>query len=74
MDQETDSYYKEQVSLSEVLDRVLHQGVVISGDIIISVADIDLIYVGLRVLLTSVDNLENLPQEKLPDSNDPLSA
>ncbi|MEO1655380.1 MAG: gas vesicle protein, partial [Bacteroidota bacterium] len=47
-----------QLVLAEVLDRIVDQGVVISGDLIISVADVDLIYVGLRVLVSSVDRLE----------------
>jgi len=46
---------EEHVSLCEALDRVLTKGVVIHGDVTISVADVDLIYLGLRVLLTSVE-------------------
>ena len=46
---------KEHVSLSEALDRVLNKGAVIVGDIMISVADIDLVYLGLQVILTSVE-------------------
>jgi hypothetical protein len=34
--------------------------VVISGDIVISVADVDLIYLGLRVLLSSVETMEKM--------------
>jgi len=48
------------VTLLEALDRVLEKGVVISGDIVISVADVDLIYLGLRVLLSSVETMERL--------------
>lgn len=48
------------VTLLEVLDRVLNKGVVISGDIVISVADVDLIYLGLKVLLSSVETMEKL--------------
>jgi gas vesicle structural protein len=47
------------IALVELLDRVLDKGVVISGDITISVADVDLIYLGLRVLLTTPDKLES---------------
>ncbi len=43
------------LSLCETLDRVLNTGVVVHGDITISVANIDLIYIGLRALLTSVE-------------------
>jgi hypothetical protein len=44
-----------QVSLCEVLDRVLNKGVVVTGEVTISVADIDLIYLGLQVVLTSME-------------------
>ena len=47
-----------QVTLLELVDRVLNKGVVLSGDITLSVADVDLVYVGLRVLLSSVGTLE----------------
>ena len=46
---------EEELTLLELLDRVLDKGVVLSGDITLSVADIDLVYVGLRVLLSSVE-------------------
>ena len=46
---------KEHISLCEVLDRVLNKGAVIVGDVMISVADIDLIYLGLQIVLTSVE-------------------
>ncbi len=45
----------EQVSLCEVLDRVLNKGAVITGELVITVADIDLIYVGLQLIITSVE-------------------
>ena len=48
------------VTLLEILDRVLEKGVVISGDMVISVADVDLIYLGLKVLLSSVETMEQL--------------
>jgi hypothetical protein len=51
---------EKRVTLVEVLDRVLTKGVVISGDIVISVADVDLIYLGLKVLLSSVETMEKL--------------
>jgi hypothetical protein len=44
-----------QVSLCEVLDRVLNKGAVVVGEATISVADIDLIYLGLQVVLTSME-------------------
>ncbi|MBZ5668635.1 MAG: gas vesicle protein [Acidobacteriia bacterium] len=44
-----------RVSLCEVLDRVLNKGVVVAGDVTISVADVDLIYLGLQLVLTSME-------------------
>lgn len=46
---------EEHVSLCETLDRVLNKGVVVVGDVFISVAGVDLIYVGLNLVLSSVD-------------------
>ena len=43
------------VTLCEVLDRVLNKGAVIHGDLTISVADIDLLYLGLRLIVTSIE-------------------
>ncbi len=48
------------VSLVDILDRVLNKGVVIAGDITISVADIDLVYIDLRVLITAIESIEDL--------------
>jgi hypothetical protein len=44
-----------QVSLCEALDRMLNKGVVVAGEVVISVADVDLIYLNLQALLTSVE-------------------
>jgi hypothetical protein len=43
-----------EVSLVEVLDRALGAGVVITGDVTISLADVDLVYLDLRLLVGSV--------------------
>ena len=53
---------QEQVTLLELVDRVLNSGVVLTGDITLSVADVDLVYVGLRVLLASVATLDELQE------------
>lgn len=45
-------------TLVDVLDRLLDRGVVISGDIRISVADVDLCFLGLKVVLSSIDTIE----------------
>lgn len=46
-----------QVSLVEILDRALGAGVVITGDVTVSLADIDLVYLNLRVLVGSVGTI-----------------
>lgn len=52
---------QEDVSLLEIIDHVLNAGVVIHGSLVISVAGVDLVYVGLNVVLTSVETaLRNL--------------
>jgi hypothetical protein len=48
----------ENVALVDLLDRLLAGGVVLSGDITLAVADIDLVYVGLRALISSVASAE----------------
>ena len=54
----------EQVTLIELVDRVLNKGVVIAGDITLAVADVDLGYLGLRVLLTSVASLDRVEEQQ----------
>ena len=55
----------EDIALIDLLDRLLGGGVVLAGDITLAVADIDLVYVGLRALISSVATAEregvNLP-------------
>ena len=51
----------EDVSLLDILDHVLNAGVVIHGSLVLSIAGVDLVYVGLNVVLTSVETaLRNL--------------
>ena len=54
---------EQQITLLELVDRVLNKGVVLTGDVTLSVADVDLVYVGLRVILASVGTLERLEAE-----------
>ena len=56
-----------QVTLVEVLDRVLNKGAVLTGGITISVADIPLLYVGLNLLIASVETLAR-HQSAVPDT------
>jgi hypothetical protein len=51
---------EKEVTLLDLLDRILNKGVILWGDITLSVADVDLVYVGLKVLLTSVETAERM--------------
>jgi hypothetical protein len=48
-----------EVTLVDLVDRLLGGGVVISGDITLAVADVDLVRVSLRALVASVDKVAN---------------
>jgi gas vesicle structural protein len=50
----------DDVTLLELLDRVLNTGVVVVGDLTVSVAGVELVYVSLRALLTSVESARGL--------------
>jgi hypothetical protein len=50
-------YPADRVSLVDLLDRVLAGGVVVTGEITLSIADVDLVVISLRALLTSVSAL-----------------
>jgi hypothetical protein len=55
----------DEMSLLELADRLLNRGVVLTGEATISVAGVDLIYLGLNVVLTAVENLR-APQPERP--------
>lgn len=50
----------DKVTLIDALDKVLEKGAVINGEIVIRVADVDLVFLGLRLLLTSISKAEEL--------------
>jgi len=50
----------DNVTLVDVLDKVLEKGAVINGDLVIRVADVDLVFLGLRVILTSISKAEEV--------------
>lgn len=60
----------DEMTLLELADRLLNRGVVITGEATISVAGIDLIYLGLNVVLTSVENLKVRHAAAAPRDND----
>jgi hypothetical protein len=51
-------------SLLELVDRLLNKGVVLAGEATISVAGVDLIYLGLNVVLAAVETIEKVEQRR----------
>lgn len=61
----------DRFALVDLVNRVLDRGVVITGDVTISVAGVDLVYLGLNAVLTSVSTARRslgrrVGQEPLP--------
>jgi hypothetical protein len=54
----------EELSLLETLDHVLDRGLVIAGEVRIAVADVDLVFLGLNVLLGSVETVDRVLGER----------
>ena len=54
---ERPAIHTERIALVDLLDRVLAGGVVVSGEVTLSIADVDLVTVSLRALVTSVSTL-----------------
>lgn len=50
----------QDVALIDLADRLLAKGVTISGDIVLSVAGVDLVYLSIRALIASVETALNL--------------
>jgi hypothetical protein len=48
---------EERIALVDLLDRVLGGGVVIAGEVTLSIAEVDMVTVSLRALVTSVSAL-----------------
>ena len=46
---------EQDLSLLETLDHLLDRGVVVAGEAVISIGDVDLLYLGLNVVLANVD-------------------
>ena len=60
----SEEWEETDLSLLETLDHVLNRGIVIAGEITISVADIDLIFVGLNVLVSSVETAHEVLRKR----------
>jgi hypothetical protein len=61
-------HLRRDISLAETLNRVLNKGVVITGDITISIADIDLLYLGLNLMVSSIETMRQSESKSAGDS------
>ncbi len=70
MIEEIEKFEEDELTLLETLDHALNRGLVIAGEITIAVADIDLIFLGLNVLLGSVETINEVLARRIAISND----
>ena len=56
----------DEMSLLDILDHVLNQGVILRGNVVISLAGVDLVYLGLDVILTSIETAMRHANAALP--------
>ncbi|MFI0713523.1 gas vesicle protein [Streptomyces inhibens] len=59
-----------QIALIDLLDRLLSGGVVLTGDIVLSIADIDLVRVSLNALIVSISEQNLSPWPAVPPLGD----
>jgi len=71
---EDDEIDNQQLVLGDLLNHVLDKGLVIGGTVTISVADIDLLLVDLRVLLTSVETVTRRGIERTDGAITPMAS
>ncbi|HEX7421191.1 MAG TPA: gas vesicle protein GvpJ [Thermoanaerobaculia bacterium] len=54
-----------QLSLLDTLDHLLDRGVIIAGEAVISIGDVDLLYLGLNIVLANVDTIMRVSNKRL---------
>ncbi len=53
-----------QLSLLDALDHLLDRGVIIAGEAVISIGDVDLLYLGLNIVLANVDTIMRVSNKR----------
>lgn len=56
---------EQRLSLAELVNRVLDRGAIVTGEVVVSVAGIDLIYLGLQIVIASAESVEQRTGVKL---------
>lgn len=62
-----------KVTLIDALDRVIDKGAYVDAELMLRVADIDLIFIGLRLMITSISNAEKLSGCRMGKQENPLA-
>ncbi len=57
---QSDGHSRSSTSLVDVLDRVLDKGLVLAGDVRVSLADVELLTIRIRLLVCSIDKAEEI--------------
>ena len=70
----SEEWESSDLSLLETLDHVLNRGLVIAGEITISVADIDLIFLGLNVMVSSVETAQEILRRRHSETESEATA
>ncbi|MFD0142739.1 MULTISPECIES: gas vesicle protein [unclassified Streptomyces] len=60
------------VALIDLLDRLLTGGAVLTGDVVLSIADVDLVHISLRAVIRSITGDEPAPWTRGASGADPL--
>ncbi len=59
-----DASQENELEIADLLDRALYKGVVIAGEATISLAGVDLIYVGLQLVVASADTIRKASEKE----------
>jgi len=60
---------QEKATLVDVLDTLIDKGAVVHGDLVVRLADLDLLFIGLRVMLTSISRQEKIQEARVGGIN-----
>ncbi|MGQ4514969.1 gas vesicle protein GvpJ [Streptomyces sp. DW26H14] len=55
-----------EIALIDLLDRLLNGGAVLTGDLVLSIADVDLVHINLRAVIRSITGDEPAPWVREP--------
>jgi len=64
----------QEMTLVDILDHVLNAGVVIRGTLVISLAGVDLVFLGLDVILSSVETAFRHMRTQIPNISPPVAS